>query len=58
MKTETPNMEMIKKMLETEREKFLEQLQLSSKDDHFLDKNRDQMDISQAYNDQDLSQAL
>jgi DnaK suppressor protein len=58
MKTETPNMEMIKKMLETEREKLLEQLQLSSEDDQSVDKNPDQMDIAQAYNDQDLSQAL
>lgn len=58
MVTETPNMEMIKQMLETEREKLLEQLQLSSGDDQSVDKNPDLMDIAQAYNDQYLSQAL
>lgn len=58
MVTETPNMEIIKQMLETEREKLLAQLQLASGDDQSVDKNPDQMDIAQAYNDQYLSQAL
>ena len=58
MKTEMPNMQMIKQMLEMERAKLLEQLQLSSKDDQSMDKNPDQMDIAQAYNDQDISHAL
>lgn len=58
MKTETQNMEMIKQMLELEREKLLEQLQLTAEDDESMDKNPDQMDIAQAYNDQDISQAL
>ena len=56
--TEMPNMEMIKQMLEAEREKLLQQLQLSSGDDQSVDKNPDQMDIAQAYNDQDISHAL
>lgn len=58
MTTETPNMEMIKQMLEAERGKLLKQLQPSSQDDQSVDINPDQMDIAQAYNDQDLSQAL
>ena len=56
--TETQNMEMIKQMLEAEREKLLEQLQLSFEDDQSVDKNPDQMDIAQAYNDQVISHAL
>ncbi|MCZ7667497.1 MAG: TraR/DksA C4-type zinc finger protein [Chloroflexi bacterium] len=58
MVTETPNIEMIKQMLETEREKLLAQLQLSSEDDTSVAINPDQMDNAQAYNEQDLSQAL
>jgi DnaK suppressor protein len=58
MTTDTPNMEMIKQMLETERGKLLEKLQLSSGDEQSVDKNPDQMDIAQAYNDQDISHAL
>ncbi len=57
MITDTPSIEMIKQILETQREKLLEQLQLSS-EEQFVDKNPDQMDIAQAYNDQVLSHAL
>ena len=52
------NIEMIKQMLEAEREELLVQLQPSSEDDQSVDKNPDQMDIAQAYNDQDISSAL
>jgi RNA polymerase-binding protein DksA len=55
---DTSNMEMIKQMLETERGKLLQKLQLSSGDEQLGDKNPDQMDIAQAYNDQDISHAL
>ena len=58
MMTETSNMEMIKQMLEAERERLLEKLQLDAKDEQSVDKNPDQMDIAQAYNNQDISQAL
>ena len=58
MMTKEKNMEMIKQMLEAEREKLLAQLQPSSEDDQAVDKNPDQMDIAQAYNDQDISSAM
>ena len=58
MKMKKENMETIKQMLETEREKLLAQLQLSAEDDQSVDKNPDQMDIAQAYNDQDISSAM
>lgn len=58
MTTDTPNLEIVKQTLETERGKLLEKMQLSSGDGQFVDKNLDQMDIAQAYNDQDISHAL
>ena len=56
--TESLNMAMIQQMLEEEREKLRQQLQILSGNGHTESKNPDQMDIAQAYSDQERSRAL
>jgi len=56
--TESLDMAMIQRILEGEREKLRQQLQILSGNGHTESKNPDQMDIAQAYSDQERSRAL
>ncbi|UCC52776.1 MAG: TraR/DksA C4-type zinc finger protein [Anaerolineaceae bacterium] len=56
--TESLNTKMIQQMLEEEREKLRQQLQISSGDGRAEAKNPDHMDIAQAYSDQERFHAV
>lgn len=58
MMVEDLNMTTIQQMLEAEREKLRQQLNISVEDDRSESKNLDHMDIAQAYSDQERSRAL
>lgn len=56
--TESLNIETIQQMLEEEREKLRQQLQISSGNSSDDSKNPDQMDMAQAYSDQERDNTL
>jgi RNA polymerase-binding transcription factor len=56
--TESLNIEIIKQMLEEERENLRQQLQISSEDGRTESKNPDHMDMAEAYSDHERFHAL
>jgi len=58
MMTESLNIATIQQMLEREREKLRQQLNVSAEDGRSESKNPDHMDMAQSYSDQERSRAL